>query len=82
MNENQLTIVKEYKVDMPDIHRMDSIIDKCLRDCHKKYYPTFEYECEYVIKLSNIRKNEIKNLKNADESMDLYEINKKLKHAP
>ena len=38
MNENQLTIVKEYEIDKPLIQKIDSMIDKCYRDCHKKYF--------------------------------------------
>ena len=33
MNDNQLTIVKEYEFDNPLIQKIDSIIDKCIRDC-------------------------------------------------
>ena len=36
MNENQLTFVKEYEFDKPLIHMIDSIIDNCIRDCHRK----------------------------------------------
>ena len=36
MNDNQLTIVKEYEFDSPLIQKIDSIIDKCIRDCHNK----------------------------------------------
>ena len=34
VNENQLTIVKEYEFDNPLIQKIDSIIDDCIRDCH------------------------------------------------
>ena len=33
MDENQLTIVKEYEFDQPLIQKIDSIFDKCYRDC-------------------------------------------------
>ena len=59
MNENQLTIVKEYDFNKPFIHKKDSIIDNCYRDCHNKYYHTFEFKCEYDIQLTNKRNNEI-----------------------
>ena len=36
MNKNQLTIVKEYEFDNPLIHKIDSIIDNSIRDCHNK----------------------------------------------
>ena len=29
-------IVKEYEFDKPLIHKIDSIIDNCIRDCHIK----------------------------------------------
>ena len=37
-NQNQLTVVKEYKINNPLIQNIDSVIDKCYRDCHNKYY--------------------------------------------
>ena len=33
MNENELYVVEEYKFDNPIITKIDSIIDKCFRDC-------------------------------------------------
>ena len=42
MNENQLTMVKKYQFDKPLIHKIDSIIDNCYRDCHTKYFHTFK----------------------------------------
>ena len=78
MDENQLTIVKKCEIIKPLIHRIDSIIDNCYRDCHNKYYHTFEYKCEYDIQLTNIRNNEIINITFSDKSMGLFELNKKL----
>ena len=43
MNENQLTIVKEYEINKPLIHKIDSINDHCFRDCQNKYFHTFKY---------------------------------------
>ena len=43
MNKNQLTIVKEYKFDKPLIQQIDSLIDNSIRDCHHKYFHTFDY---------------------------------------
>ena len=48
---------------------MDSKIDNCIRDCHNKYFHTFEYKCVYDIEFKNIGKNEIINLAIADKSM-------------
>ena len=46
MNENQLTVVKEYDFEKPLFHKTDSIIDNCIRDCHNKYFRTFRHLCE------------------------------------
>ena len=78
MNENELYVVKEYKFDNPIIPEIDSIIDKCFRDCHNSYFHNFKYECIYDIKLTNITNNEIINLTISGKSMNLYELNKKL----
>ena len=52
MNEN--VIVKEYEFDNLLIHKIDTIIDKCIIDCHKKYFHTFKYRLVYDIKFTNI----------------------------
>ena len=67
-----------YKIIKPLFHKKDAIIDNCYRDCHNKYYHTFEYQSEYETKPTNIRNNEIVNLAIADKSMGLFEVNKKL----
>ena len=53
-NENQLASVKEYKLDMPDIHKIDPIIDKRIRDCHNIRYHTI------VNMILNLQISEIK----------------------
>ena len=73
MNKNQLTIVKEYEFDKPLIQKIDSIIDNCYRDCYSKYHHTFEYKCEYDVKLTNIPNTEIINTTISDKSMGLFE---------
>ena len=78
MNENQLTIVKEYEFDKLLIQKIDSIIDNCYRDCHKKCFHTFEYKCEYDIKLTKITNNEIFNITIFDKSMGWFELNTQL----
>ena len=78
MNENELYVVKEYIFDNPPIHKIDSIIDSCYRDCHNKYFHTFKYECIYDIKLTSIINNEILNLTISGESMNLFELNDRL----
>ena len=61
MNENRLT-VKEYKFRKPDNHKIVSIIDKVVRDCHRKYFHTFEYRCLYYVKFTNTTTNQIVNI--------------------
>ena len=78
MNENQLTIVKEYEFNNSLIQKIDSIIDNCIRDCHNKYFRTFDHICEYDLNFTNISNNEIVNFTIFDKSMGLYELNKKL----
>ena len=78
MNENELYVLKEYKFDNPLIHNIDSIIDSCYRDCHNKFFHKYKYVCIYDIKLTKIKSNEIINLTISDESLGLYELNKKL----
>ena len=78
MKEKELYVVKEYKFGNPLITKIVSIIDGCYRDCHNKYFHTFNYVCIYDITLTNITTNEIINITISDESLGLYELNKKL----
>ena len=50
VNENQFTIATEYEINKPEIHKIDSIFDNCIRDCPNKYFQTFEGKCVYDIK--------------------------------
>ena len=81
MNENELYVVKECEFYNPSIHKIDSIIDGCYRDCHNEYFHTFRYVCIYDIKLTNITNNVIINISLSDESLGLYKLNKKLSNA-
>ena len=81
IDENQLTIVKEYEFDNPLIQEIDSVIDKSIRDCHNKYFHTFDHICEYDLKFRNITNNESVNFRISDRSMAMYEINEKLRVA-
>ena len=45
MNEN--VIVKEYESNNPHIQKIHSLIDNSIRDCHNKYFHTFDHICEY-----------------------------------
>ena len=77
INENELTVVKENEFDNPLIQNIDCIINKCYRDCHKKYYHTFKYECVYDLNFTNDN-NEIVNFTISGKNIGLYELNKKL----
>ena len=77
MDENQLTTVKRYEIVKPLIHKINSLIDNCFRDCHNKYYHTFEYKCEFDIQLTNIRINEMSKITLSDRNMSLFELKKK-----
>ena len=81
MNENELYVVKEYKYKNPLITKIDSIIDSCYRDCHRKYLHNFKYECIYEIELTNITNNELNFLTIMGKSMSLYDLRKHLKVA-
>ena len=69
-------IVKEYEFDKPLIHKIDSIIDNCIIDCHYKYFLTFDYICEYDLNFTNITNNETVNFTISDKSMGMYELKK------
>ena len=76
LNEN--AIVKEYEFDNPLIQKIDSLIDNSIRNCHNKYFHTFDHICEYDIQLTNITNNESVNFTISEKSMGMYELNKKL----
>ena len=78
MNENELYVVKEYNFDNPLFHKIDSIRGSCYRDCHNNFFHTFKCVCLYNIKLTNITNNEIITITFSDESMNLFELNRKL----
>ena len=77
-NKNQLTLVKEYEFDEPSIQKIDSLIDNSIRDCHIKYFHTFDHICEYDLNFTNITNNETVNFLISDKSMGMYDLNKKL----
>ena len=78
MNENQLTVVKKYEFNNPLIQKIDSLIDKSIRDCHNKYFHTFDHICEYNINFINTSNNQSINFTISDRSMGMYELNQKL----
>ena len=71
-------IVKEYESNKPVITKIDSIIDNSIRDCHNKYFHTFDHICEYDLNFTNTTNNESVNFTISDKSMGMYELNKKL----
>ena len=75
---NENVIVKENEIDKPLNQKIDSIINKCIRDCHDKYFRTFDHICEYDLNFKNIGINETVNFTFSDKSMGLFELNKKL----
>ena len=51
MNENQLTIIKEYEFDKPDFHEIDYLLDDIIKDCRNKYFHTFEINLFMIFNL-------------------------------
>ena len=81
MNKNQITVVKECEFDNPLIQNIDSIIDNSIRDCHNKYFHTFDHICEYDLNFTNTTYNETVNFTISDKCLCLYELNRKLTFA-
>ena len=71
-NQNQLTIVKEYEFDNALIQKIDCLIDNSIRDCHNKYFHTFDHICEYNLMFINTSKNESVDFTISDKSMGMY----------
>ena len=76
LDEN--SIVKKYEFDKPPIQTIDSITDDCIRDCHHKYFHSFDHICVYDIVFRKIGNHETVIVTISDKSMVLYEANKKL----
>ena len=85
LNDNQLTVVKEYKFDKTDIHEIDYLLGDVINHCRKNYFHTFEYKLVYDIKFTNISNYEEVNLIVTHRSMEFktefYGLNKKIKNA-
>ena len=69
MNEN--VIAKDYEFDEPPIQKIDSLIDKSIRECHNEYFHTFDHICEYDLNFTNITNFETVNFTFSDKSMGL-----------
>ena len=78
MTENELYLVKENNFDNPLTQKVDSLIDNSIRDCHNKYFHTFDHICEYDLNFITITNNESVNFTISEKNMGLYELNKKL----
>ena len=85
INENKLTVVKEYEFDKTDIHEIDYLTNDVIKHCRKNYFHTFEYRLVYDINFTNISNNEEVNLIVTHRSMEFksefYGLNKKIKNA-
>ena len=83
MNVNQLTIVKEYEFDEPDIDEIEYLLDDNFKDCRNKYFHTLEYRLVYDINFTNISKHEEINFTITHRSMEFktefYGLKKKSK---
>ena len=73
-----LTVFEEYEFDNPPIQKIDSTIGKSIKDCHHKYFHTFDHISEYDLKFRNNTNNELVNFTISDKCRGLYEVNKKL----
>ena len=82
LNKNQLTVVKEYDFNKPDIHEIDYLHDDdIIKDCRNKYFHTFEFRLVYDIQFTKISDNEELNFTIPHGSMeiktDFYGLNNK-----
>ena len=75
---NENVIVKEYDFNNPLIQKIGSLIDNSIRDCHHKYFNTFDHICKYDLNFTNITNNESVTFTISDKSMASYEIHQKL----
>ena len=85
INENKLTVVKEYEFDKTVIHEIEYLLDDVIKPCRKNYFHTFEYKLVYNIKFTKFSNNEEVNLIITHKSMEFktefYGLNKKTKNA-
>ena len=66
-------MVKEYEFNNPLSHKIDSLIDNSIRDCHNKYFHTFDHICEYNLNFTITSINEIINFTISDKNIGLFE---------
>ena len=75
---NENVIVKDYEFNNPLIQKVDSITNNCIRDCHDKFFLTFDHICGNDLNFTHVTINEIVNFSISDKSMGTYELNQKL----
>ena len=78
INENELKVVKKYRIVNTLIQNINSIISECYRDCHHKYFHTFDFICEYNLNFTNNTNNELVNFTISEKSVGVYELNHRL----
>ena len=66
---NEKVFIKEDEFDKPLSRRIDSLIDNSIRDCHKKYFHTFDLICENDLIFRNITNNQTVNFTISDKNM-------------
>ena len=76
INENELTVVKEYEFENLPIQNINSIFTTCYMDCHDKYFHTFKYKGIYNLNFTNVINNEIFNFTISDTSLNINELKK------
>ena len=85
INEDKLTVVKEYVFDKTDTHEIDYILDDAIKDCRKKYFHSFKYRITCNLSFKKISNNEEVNFAVTHRSMEFktefYGLNKKIKNA-
>ena len=85
INENKLTVVKEYEFDKTDIHEIEYLLDNDIKHFRKNYFHTFEYKISYDLSFKKISNNEEVNFTVTHKSMEfkteIYGLNKKIKNA-
>ena len=85
MNENHLTIVREYEFDKSDIHGIDCLLDDIIQECRDRFFHTLEYKLVYDIQFTKISNVEEINFTVPHRSMEFktefYLLNKKIKNS-
>ena len=85
IDENELTVIKEFEFDKIDINEIDYILDDVIKDCRNKYFHTFKYKLVYDLKFIKISNHEEVNFlithKSLEFKTEIYGLSKKIKNA-